>query len=193
LLAACFAAVAVVGLAQAVAPHAARTVRVWAAAHDLSGGAPLTATDLAALALPVATVPAGALPTTTHLVGRLLAAPVRRGEPITDVRLLGTALLRALPRPGLVAVPVKLADPSAAAAIVRAGDRVDVIAIGDPADGSSPVPTRVARGVEVLSVPSAAAIADGSEVVVLAVTPAIARRLAAAAVGARLSLALRQP
>ena len=54
-------------------------------------------------------MPAGALRDVTALLGRVLAAPVRRGEPITDVRLVGPSLLGATTA-GLVAVPVRIAD-----------------------------------------------------------------------------------
>jgi Flp pilus assembly protein CpaB len=62
------------------------------------------------------------------VLGRLVAGPVRRGEPLTDVRLLGPSLLAAVARgPDVVAVPVRFAD-AGAAALLRPGDRVDVLA-----------------------------------------------------------------
>src|SRR4051794_38471253 len=153
-LAALLAAVAVVALVQALAPAAPRTVAVWVAARDLSGGSPLRPGDVRALALPAAAVPAGAQPADVRLVGRLLAAPVRRGEPLTDVRLLGQSLLSALPEPGLVAVPVRVADGSAAAALVQPGDVVDVLAATDPTGGDTSAPATVASGVRVLAGPA---------------------------------------
>lgn len=195
LLAALCAGVAVLAAVKAVAPPAQRTVLVWAAAHDLSGGRPLTAQDLRAVALPLASVPGGALRSGTQVVGRLLAAPVRAGEPLTDVRLLGPALLTALPEPGLVAVPVRVADGSAAAALVHPGDVVDVLAVGDPVSGRADQhPVTVASAVRVVSVPAQAAVAsDGGGLVVVAADRAQASALAAASVGARLTLALRRP
>jgi len=193
LLAAGFAAVAVVGALQLVAPREAATVRVWAAARDLTGGQPLTAGDLRPEALPLAAVPAGALRAGSRVIGRLLAAPVRRGEPLTDVRLLEPSLLAALPAADLVAVPVRLTDASAAAAIVHVGDSVDVIAVGDPATGTRAAPVTVARAVQVLAVPArAAAVGDGGGIVVVAATSSQAAALAAASVGSRLSLVLRR-
>lgn len=195
LLAALCAGVAVLAAVKAVSPPPERTVLVWAAAHDLSGGSPLSAQDLRAVALPAATVPAGVLRAGTQVVGRLLAAPVRRGEPLTDVRLLGPALLTALPEPGLVAVPVRVADGSAAAALVHPGDVVDVLAVGDPVSGrANPRPVTVASAVRVVSVPARASVAnDGGGLVVVAADRAQAAALAAASVGERLSLALRRP
>jgi Flp pilus assembly protein CpaB len=154
----------------------------------------LSAADLRRVALPVGAVPAGALRAGAGVVGRLLAAPVRRGEPLTDVRLLGPSLLRALPTPGLVAVPVRVADGSAAAALVKPGDLVDVLQVADPTGGGSRVPLTVASRVEVLAVPGpSAAGADGAGLVVLAATEEQAGALAQASAGARLSLALQRP
>src|SRR5206468_12281601 len=76
LLAALCAGVAVLAAVKAVSPPADRRVLVWAAAHDLSGGSPLSAQDLRAVALPAASVPSGVLRAGTQVVGRLLAAPV---------------------------------------------------------------------------------------------------------------------
>ena len=195
MLAALCAGVAVLAGVKAVAPPAERTVVVWAAARDLSGGSPLTARDLRAVALPLSSAPAGVLRAGSQIAGRLLAAPVRRGEPLTDVRLLGPELLMALPEPGLVAVPVRVADGSAAAALVHPGDVVDVLAVGDPASGrASARPVTVASAVRVVAVPARAGVAgDGGGLVVVAADRAQAAALAAASVGASLSLALRRP
>lgn len=194
LLAAALTAVAVAAGLSAVAPKPPRTLGVWAAARDLPGGAPLGAADVAVRALRAVDVPAGALRADDRVVGRLLAAPVRRGEPLTDVRLLGPSLLNALGRPGLVAVPVRIADGSAAAALVRAGDVVDVLAAADPSGGGPAAPSTVAAAVRVLAVPARdAAGGDPGGLVVVAATPAQAAALAQASAGTRLSLALQRP
>jgi pilus assembly protein CpaB len=80
--------IAVLSGLQALRPAAAATRPIWVAAHDLSGGEPLTRSDLHLEDLPVTEVPAGAPHTETAIVGHLLAAPMRRGEPFTDVRIL---------------------------------------------------------------------------------------------------------
>jgi len=190
-------AAGLVGLAALAGLHALRpppapTVTVWAAAHDLAGGRPLTVADLTRLALPVAAVPAGALRATIAVTGRLLAAPVRRGEPLTDVRLLGPSLLAALPQPGLVAVPVRIADGPAAVAVVKPGDVVDILETADPSAGGPTRPTTVATRVQVLSVPQSTDGADATGLVVLAATPAQAGALAQASAGARLSLTIER-
>lgn len=188
LLASGLAAGAVATSLGVLAPRAEAGVPVLMAARDLAAGTALTPGDVRVVPLPGAAAPAGALRLPSEAVGRVLAAPVRRGEPLTDVRLAGAGLL-GTGRDGSVAVPVRVAD-AAAAALVTAGDRVDVLAaVTTP--GGPPSAAVVASDAEVLAVPTA--IADGGEgaLVVLAATPEVARRLAAAAVSSRLSLTLR--
>src|SRR4051794_41930628 len=80
--------------------------------------------------------PDGAVRDASAVVGRLLAAPVRRGEPLTDVRLAGAGLLGAGDA-DLLAVPVRLAD-AASAALLPAGDHRDVLAAGTPPGAPPP-------------------------------------------------------
>lgn len=193
LLSAALVAVAAIATLHVLRPAPPPESTVWVAARDLTGGAPLTRDDVRPVLLPVAAVPAGALRSAGDVVGRLLAAPVRRGEPLTDVRLLGDALLSSLPDPGLVAVPVRVADGQAAVALVHPGDVVDVLAANDP-DAGAADSVIVARGVQVLSVPGKdPAAGDGAGLVVVAVDRAQASALARASVSSRLSLALRHP
>src|SRR3954451_16412174 len=153
-IAAVLAGLAVLASLAALAPKRPPTRMVWTAAHDLAGGAPIRAADVALSRLPVTAVPAGALQAGSTVVGRLLAAPVRRGDPLTDVRLRGPSLLAALGRPGQVAVPVRLADGAAAAALARPGEVVDVLAVGSLDDSTAVAePTVVAGSVTVLAVP----------------------------------------
>ena len=167
-----------------LAPPPVPAVGVVAAAHDLSPGSPLVAADLRSVSLPRSVAPEGALTSFASALGRVLASPVRRGEALTDVRLLGSGLL--LRGRGLVAAPVRLADP-ATAALLHAGDRVDVLAVPtEPRVTTSA--TSVAAGLQVLAVPSPGQSDPDGALVVLAATPATALRLAAAAVGSRLSI-----
>jgi pilus assembly protein CpaB len=193
LIAALLAGAAVLSALSALRPPAIATVGIWAAARDLTGGAALARADVRVERLPATDVPAGALNATHPIAGRMLAAPVRRGEPLTDVRLLSTALLTALGRSGLVAVPVRVADGPATAALVQPGDRVDVVAAADPQDAGAVTTTTVARGLRVLAVPgrSADASADTGGLLVVAATAAQADALAQAAAGARLSVTVR--
>lgn len=186
----------------ALSPAPPRTEQVWTAAHDLAAGAALTAVDLRSLAVPPSAVPAGALRPGAALEGRLLAGPVRRGEPLTDVRLVGPSLLSALGTGGSprVAVPVRIAD-AGSVSLVRPGDVIDVLAAAG-ARGSGGVTSSpgvsasvVARDVPVLTVAGGNAEAghdagsDGA-LIVVATTPEVATRLAGAGADARLSLTM---
>jgi len=190
-----FAAAVCLGLAvlcalQVLRPHSPPTRAVWVVAHDVDGGAPLTAHDVRPERLPLRLVPRGALLVRERVVGRLVAAPMRAGEPVTDVRLLEPSLLAALPEPGLVAVPIRLADGPAAAALTRAGDLVDVL--GTTGDDSAPTTQVIAAKLTVLAVPARDSGQDdgGAGLVVVAATDAQAARLAGAAATTRLSLVL---
>ena len=106
-----------------------------------------TAADLATVEFRPGSAPDGLVDVPA---GRVLAAPVRRGEPVTDARLVGPALAEG--NPGMVATPVRIPD-AAMAALLHVGDRVDVLA-ADPQGG----PTReVAESALVLAVPAPAA------------------------------------
>lgn len=165
----------------AVVPTPPATAPVLTAAHGLAGGAELLPADLAVVAVPAALVPAGALTDPEDAVGRLLGGPVRAGEALTDVRLLGAGLLPPGPE---VAVPVRVAEP-ATAALVRVGDIVDVLSAAP--DGGPTAPT-VAAGVRVLSVPAPGDDPGEGALLVVAAGRPTAGRLAAAAVTGRLSV-----
>lgn len=121
------AAAALAGALQVLAPDPVPGVAVVVAARDLPAGATLRAGDLRTIHLPGEAVPGGAIAggALTTATGRVLAGPARRGEVVTDVRLLGAARLAGQPA-GTVAAPVRVADP-AAAALAAPGSRVDVL------------------------------------------------------------------
>ncbi len=179
LLAGGLVAAAVAVALPTLAPAPAPTVRALAAAHDLRPGVRLQASDLVAVAVPRSLAPQGILTSQAQVVGRAVAGRVRRGETLTDVRLLGAGLVG---ETGMVAAPVRLADP-ATAGLLHAGDRVDVLAT--PSEGAASA-TTVAEDLEVLAVP-ATDDTDGA-LVVLSAPPAVAARLAGAAVASRLSI-----
>ena len=198
----------------AVRPAPPPSVVVLAAARDLAPGAALALDDLRSVALPAAAAPSGVLRPGAAVLGRVVAGPVRRGEPLTDVRLVGPSLLASVP--GAVAVPVRLAD-AGAAALLRPGDRIDVLAAPAPAPAAhappapaapavpaAPAPAApavpaapaatarvVAAGVLVLAVPAPDALGTAGTLVVVACPPDVARALAATA--ERLSPALLPP
>ncbi len=93
LLAAGLAAGAVALTISAVQPRPPHTVPVLAAAHDLGGGIQLRRDDVTTVRLPHRLVPAGALRPSGGVSGLTLAAPMRRGETLTDARIIGPGLL----------------------------------------------------------------------------------------------------
>ncbi|MFQ1003576.1 Flp pilus assembly protein CpaB [Modestobacter sp. SSW1-42] len=192
-LLACLALVLALRPPPPAAGPAPATVPVVVAAGDLPAGATLTDADLAVARLPVDAAPAGAVTDVPQLTGAVLASPLRSGEPVTDARVVGPGLWSAVPA-GQVAAPVRLAD-LAVATLLRAGDRVDVLAAGGAPDGAPGVQV-VATGALVLAVPSTTAEDDapGSDgLLVLAVPPDTAGRLAAAATSATLTVTLGRP
>lgn len=185
LLAATLAAAGVLVGLQAAAPAPPPTRPVLTAARDLPAGTVLRAVDVSTTAFLAGSVPAGVLEVESDAVGRTTTGPLRRGEALTDVRLVSGDLLTGYP--GRVAVPVRVADPGAVT-LLRVGDRVDVLS-ADPQGGSDAA--LVAAAAPVLALPRApeAALASGG-LVVLAVDGATARALASAAVSGYLSVAL---
>ncbi|TWD79092.1 Flp pilus assembly protein CpaB [Kribbella amoyensis] len=177
------AAAAVYFALGALAPPQAPTVAVLAAARDLPGGTKPTPADVRTIRLPPAVVPTGALRPGTTTTDRILANPVRAGEPLTDARFLTPT---ALP-PGLVAYPLRLEDP-ALAPLLHPGDHLNLYAATST---STDTATQVASGVRVLALPAPTArtTATGT-LVVLAATPATVARLAQASTNSRITAAL---
>lgn len=100
------------------------------AARDLSPGVELTAADVRVERRASATVPDGASTAIDKVVGSTLAGPARRGEVLTDVRLLGARLAQLSVGPDARIVPLHLAD-TGLLDLVRTGDVVDVLAAAD--------------------------------------------------------------
>jgi Flp pilus assembly protein CpaB len=166
------------------APPEVETVAV--AARDLRGGTRLAAEDVDRVDLPPAAVPDGAYPPSDAPVGRLLAAPVRRGEPLTDAAVVGPGLASALPT-GQVLTSIQVA--STTALLVRPGDLVDVLAGGAGAGSAVDV---VAGSASVIAVPRAGGDAQ-ARAVVLAVDETEALSVAQAALVAPLQVVVRPP
>jgi Flp pilus assembly protein CpaB len=110
-------------------PHGDQT-DIVVAARDLSPGVELTAADVRLERRLAATVPYGSQPSMDKVVGSTLAGPARRGEVLTDVRLLGPRLAQSAAGPDARIVPLHLAD-TALMDLVRPGDVVDVLAAAD--------------------------------------------------------------
>jgi len=184
-LAALCAGVAVLAAVHAARPAQPPTVAVTVAARDLPSGTVLGRGDLEVRRLPADVAPVGSTP---DAVGRTLAGPVRRGEPVTDVRLVAPSLVAAFP--GRVVLPVRIADPDAVA-LLRVGDTVDLVA-ADPRRGTA---SYVAAGVPVLALPTAAdrqpgTATLGGRLVVLAALPSDVDRIAGASATDLLSVVI---
>ena len=169
------------GIHAAASPPPAE-VPVRVAARDLPAGVVLGADDLRTVGFAPGSVPDGLA---VDAAGRTLAAPLRAGEPVTDLRLVGPALTDGYP--GLVAVPVRLPD-AGMVDLLRVGDRVDLVS-ADPQGAAAEV---VATDVPVLAIP--AATDDGGSglpgrLVVVGAVPADVARIADASVRTFVTLA----
>lgn len=184
------AAAVLVGLAAVLALTPGRGLSadntVVVAARDLTPGTVLEASEVTLRALPAQSVPDGTARTPTAVLGRTLAAPVRRGEPLTDVRLTGSELARTVAtNPDTVSVPLRLADPGVAA-LLHPGATVDVVTVGERRNE----PVVLARGARVLAVLEAGTRTgerDG-RLVLVALDPAAATRVAAASISQTLTV-----
>lgn len=178
LLASLAAAATVYFTLSALSPGPPGTAPVLAAAHDLPGGAPLSARDVRTVRLPRDSLPSGLV---TGLDDRVLAGPVRAGEPLTDARFVAPGLVRRLPGDS-VAYPVRIEDAEVAG-LLRAGDHVDVLAA---AGNGAEV---VARAARIMTLPPPTDTARGA-LLVLGVPRRTAVDIARAAVNSRLAVAL---
>ena len=185
-LAALCAALAVLAAVQAARAPSTPTVTVLVAREDLPGGQALAEADLVTQEYAEGTQPSGLVTDPADVAGRVLAAPLRAGEPLTDVRLVGPGLLDGYP--GLVVTPVRVADADAVR-LVSVGDTVDLVA-SDPESGET---GQVATAAPVVAVPRARGSAAGlhsGALVVVAVSQAESLDLARAAGTAIVSLVL---
>ena len=185
-LAALFAGIAVLlGLGALRAEPPGRTVVV--AAHDLASGTVLIADDLRRTRLPETAAPAHSVLRIDDVVGRAVAGPMRRGEVLTDRRVVDADRMSGFPADAVLAT-VRLADADALSSL-RVGDHVDVVAV-DP-DGGAKTEV-VARGVEIVTLPPSGDESGGVPVAV-ATTEDSALRLAERALDARLSVLASRP
>jgi Flp pilus assembly protein CpaB len=196
LLSAGLAAGSVAFALQALAPPPPAGTDVVVAARDLAAGAVVSTGDLRVAHRPAGDVPSGALTSTAAATGRPVSSAVRRGEVLTDVRLVGPAALRGL-ADGTVAAPVRVVDAESAA-LLRPGDVVDLLAASATPDAPTGEARLVASGVRVLLAPRqqrsslTAGLGNGA-LLLVATSSSTAARLAAAAVTDRLSVVLRGP
>lgn len=163
---------------------------VVVASRDLAPGTVLEPAQLTVRDVPSATVPDGARHSLADLRGRLLAAPVRSGEVITDVRLTGPELTRLVAGdPAAVSVPVRLADPGVAA-LLHPGSEVDVVTLG-PDDQGPRVLARAARVAAVLPESEDDGAARGGRLVLVTLDENAATQVAAALLSQEVTVTVR--
>jgi hypothetical protein len=158
---------------------------VVVAARDLSPGNELTADDLRLETRLVPTVPDGS----QSVVGSTLAGPARRGEVLTDVRLLGRRLAESAAGPDARIVPVHPAD-SALIDLVRPGDVVDVVAASENSSQANPHVVATDAIVVSVSAKQKAQTATNDRVVLVALPASSANAVAGAALVQTVTLTL---
>lgn len=159
--------VVLAGVAALRPDPAARHVDVVVTTHDVGPATALGRGDVVLESRLAATVPDGAANDPTAVLGAILTGPARRGEILTDLRLLGRRLAEATAGPNARMVPVHPAD-GALADLLQPGDVVDVVAAAETDSGTG-VPRIVATGGVVVLVSGAAH--NGSDRVVLLALP----------------------
>lgn len=136
--------------------------------------------------MPTSLAPTGTAESAETLVSEMLAAPVRAGEPISDRRLVGEALISGY-ADGLVAAPVRI-DDAEVVSLLQVGDHIDVYAA--QSDESSSARLVVSNAVVVTLPQFDDGSRDGS-LVVLGVTPSSAAAVAQTSAQGPLAISLR--
>jgi Flp pilus assembly protein CpaB len=171
----------------------ADSAEVVVAVRDLRPGAALTLDDIQLERRLATTVPDGSQADLGAVLGSTLASPTRRGEVLTDVRLLGSRLAESTAGPGARIVPLHLAD-SALIDLVRVGDVVDVLAApAADAPATGPAASRVVATDAVVVLVSAkqkVQAADSDRVVLVALPARVANTVAGSALGQTVTLTL---
>jgi Flp pilus assembly protein CpaB len=163
--------------------------QVVVAARDLSPGAALTADDLRLEKRLAPTIPDGSQSDIDTIVGSTLAGPTRRGEVLTDVRLLGRRLAESAAGPDARIVPVHPVD-GALADLVRPGDIVDVIAASETNSVAAARVVATDAIVVLVSAKQKAQAATSERVVLVALPAASANAVAGAALTQTVTLTL---
>lgn len=163
------------------------------ATRDLRPGATLTPDDVHVEKRLTTTIPDGSRADLGVVVGATLSSPTRRGEILTDVRVLGSRLAESTAGPGARVVPLHLAD-SALVDLVRIGDVVDVLAApANDTPAATPAAGKVIATDAVVVLVSAKKeiqAADGDRVVLVALPARVANTVAGSALGQKVTLTL---
>lgn len=166
-------------------------IPVVTAGRDLTPGTVLTAADVVVTDWDSENVPEGALVEANAVDGQTLTGPVRTGELLTDVRLLGSRTAAAAIGTEARVVPVHLAD-AGVTDLLREGDRVDVLTVESQGDESDPPAARVlaSEAVVVLVSADATGSRQRDRVVLLALPTGDATAVAAASLVSALTVTL---
>ncbi|WP_446666975.1 SAF domain-containing protein [Flexivirga sp. B27] len=195
------AAVAVLAVAGAVRPADPPTHAVTVAAHDMAAGARLSPSDLRQVRWAAEDRVPGAL-AAAAASGKILTTPIVAGEPITSARVRGARSWPSVPKKAVV-IGVTSSD-RALVRVLQPGDRVDLIDTGKARTIASSVrvvsvqhPTEQSD-TGTPSLPSASASSSNGPGVLVAVPPAEAAAVGAAAatrggLDGGIQLALRMP
>jgi len=178
---------------------AQNTTPVVVASRDLEPGAPLTAAMLQQTPWPSGTVPVGAFDDMKKLEGRVILAPVFKGEPVLEPKLASVGTRGGLPsliQSGKRAISVKVNEVVGVAGFALPGSFVDVMVhISD--NKNKPVSKIVLNRILVLAVAQEANRDETKPKVVnavtLEVTPEQAEKIDLARSIGSLSLVLRNP
>jgi Flp pilus assembly protein CpaB len=166
---------------------------VLVATRDLRPGTTLTADDVRVEKRLATTIPDGSQAELGAVVGATLASPTRRGEVLTDVRVLSNRLAESTAGPGARIVPLHLAD-SALIDLVRVGDVVDVLATpaGDTQTGAPTASRVLATDAVVVLVSAKEKIGSAADdrVVLVALPARVANAVAGSALGQAVTLTL---
>ncbi|MCV7009142.1 MULTISPECIES: SAF domain-containing protein [Mycobacterium] len=166
-------------------------VEVLVAARDLGSGAALNDSDVRTEKRLATTVPEGSMTDPGRVIGATLASPTRRGEVLTDVRLLGSRLAESTAGPGARIVPLHLAD-DALIDLLRVGDVVDVLAAPAGEVQRSAVSKVIATDAVVVLVSAKEKLrsSETDRVVLVALPAHVANTVAGSALGQTVTLTL---
>lgn len=101
------------------------TVPTVVSTSDVPAGGLVSSTDLQVVGWPADSRPAPAASSVEAIVGRRASAPIRAGEPLTELRVVGQSLLAEV---GPDRVAIALAEDSlAGSGLIRPGDLVNLV------------------------------------------------------------------
>lgn len=163
-------------------------VDVAVAARDLAPGTALTAEDVRLESRSASTLPDGAQSDVGAIVGATLAGPMRRGEVLTDVRVIGSRLADLAVGPDARIVPLSLGD-AALLDVIRAGDVVDVLTTHDE-EAKSATPRLIASDAVVVLVSQKPKGAGQDRVALVALPARSAHEVAAASLTQAVTLTI---